>query len=45
MEYEKFENSDMELQKQAHNPFELISRVAETQQLILTESQQSIEIS
>jgi hypothetical protein len=38
MEYEKFENSDISLKKQQHNPFELISNIAETQKIILQES-------
>jgi signal transduction histidine kinase len=45
MEYEKFENSQIELKKEAYNPYELISAVSETQKIALEETKQSIIIS
>jgi two-component system sensor histidine kinase BaeS len=44
MEYEKFENSDIELKKQQYNPYRLISSIAETQALTLDVTKQAIEI-
>jgi K+-sensing histidine kinase KdpD len=40
MEYEKFENSDIELKKQQYNPHELISNIAETQTFALEDTKQ-----
>ena len=44
MEYEKFENSHMDLKKLQYNPYELISQIAETQKISLWESNQKIEV-
>lgn len=45
MEYEKFENSEMVLKKEAHNPYELIAAIVQTQFPTLKESWQIINIS
>lgn len=44
MEYEKFENSEIDIKKVQYNPHMLISSIAETQKLTLSESDQTIEI-
>ncbi len=42
MEYEKFENSDLQLQKTSQNPYEIISVVATTIESSLLENKQKI---
>jgi len=44
MEFEKFESSKIQLQKEPHNPYKLISGLIETQQTQLDESKQSITL-
>lgn len=44
MEYEKFENTDLELNKNVENPYKLIEQIVETQKIHLSESKQIIEI-
>ncbi len=42
MEFEKFENSEIKLEKVSSNPYEIISQIAETQNHSLKESRQEI---
>ncbi len=44
MEFEKFENSQIVLHKQAHNPYEIISLITETQKTQLAATQQTISV-
>lgn len=45
MEYEKFENTELELKKSVENPFDLISRLVETQKAYLKDKKQEVEVS
>ena len=42
MEFEKFENSKIELQKETYNPYDIISTIIETQNTQLLESNQKV---
>jgi len=44
MEYEKFENSDIKIEKKVHNPYEIITWVVQTLWPVLQEKQQIIEV-
>ena len=42
MEYEKFENTELELNKSVENPYKLIESIAETQRIYLQDTKQEI---
>jgi len=42
MEYEKFENAQLELSKNSVNPLDLLNQVKETQEVYLQEKNQTI---
>ena len=44
MEYEKFENTKLELHKTMQNPYDLIALIIETQQIYLQEKNQQVDI-
>lgn len=44
MEYEKFENTDLKLNKTIENPYKLIEAIAETQRIYLQDTKQEIII-
>jgi signal transduction histidine kinase len=44
MEYEKFENTNLELKKTMQSPYELISALIETQKIYLKEKKQKVSI-
>lgn len=44
MEYEKFENSDIEFTKRSHNPYELINAIVTTENFSIQDQNQMIEI-
>lgn len=45
MEFEKFENSQILVNKNAHNPYDIISSIADTQSQQLVETNQKINVS